>query len=46
MIISADQLEELKTLLERHEQDSECQREGVCCVDLLIEFLEDLVADQ
>lgn len=46
VIISAEHVEELKGLLERHEQDSDCQREGNCCVDLLVEFLDELLADE
>lgn len=45
MIISDEQLEELRELLERHEQDSDCQRTGDCCAPLLIEFLEELLAE-
>lgn len=45
MTLSEMDLEELKTLLERHDQESDCKRRGDCCAHLLIEFLEELLAD-
>jgi hypothetical protein len=45
VIITADQLEELKELIDRHAQESDCQRDGNCCADLILEFLKELLED-
>lgn len=45
MPITSEHLEELKELLDRHDQDSDCQRTGECCATNLIEYLEDLLAE-
>lgn len=45
MIISSETAEELKELLDRHQQESDCNRTGGCCADLLIEFLQELLSD-
>ena len=45
MKLSSEQLDDLKETLARHEQDSDCQRTGECCAHLLIEFLEELLAE-
>lgn len=45
MTISDEAMEELKELLERHKQESDCERTGDCCAHLLIEFLEELLED-
>lgn len=46
MAISDSDLDELRELLERHDQESDCKRSGECCAQTLIEFLEELLADQ
>lgn len=43
MTITSEHLEELKELLDRHEQDSDCQRTGTCCASILVEYLEDIL---
>jgi len=43
--ISDEQLEELKELLDRHDQESDCQRTGSCCADRMIELLKELLEE-
>lgn len=45
MNLSDETIEELKELLERHNQESDCKRTGDCCAHLLLEYLEELLAD-
>ena len=44
MKLSAEQEEELRELLDHHEQYSECQHTDECCVGDLIAFLEELLS--
>ncbi|MGD9726295.1 MAG: hypothetical protein AB7L09_01465 [Nitrospira sp.] len=46
MRISAEQVEELKELLERHDHESDCHRTGECCAQQLIDYIEELLADE
>jgi hypothetical protein len=41
--LTTDEVEELREILDRHEQYNDCHRNGGCCADRLIEFLEDLL---
>jgi hypothetical protein len=45
VIISRELTADLRELLDRHSQDSECHRKGDCCAHLLIEFLEEMLFD-
>jgi len=45
MKLTAEQVEELRERLDRHDENSDCYATGDCCSDLLIEFLRELLSD-
>jgi len=43
--LTAENIKDLQEELEKHEQLSDCQRDGNCCACDLIELLEEILAD-
>ena len=46
MTLNEEQLDELRTLLDRHDEESECKRTGDCCAELVLEFVRELLEEE